>query len=154
MPTSAPLSRLLVPFDGSDPARAALQVALTLAPRGSSLTLLNVVDDSPVMRDEAIAMVVTDPAPLLDALDAEGAALLDEAAALCRAAGIETRTRVVHETPVAGILTAIREDGSTLVVMGTHARSGIARAFLGSTTEGVLRASPIPVLAVPLHKSE
>jgi len=32
--------------------------------------------------------------------------------------------------------------------MGTHARSGLARAFLGSTTEGVLRMTEAPVLAV------
>ena len=32
--------------------------------------------------------------------------------------------------------------------MGTHARTGVARSFIGSTTEGVLRASTVPVLTV------
>ena len=35
-----------------------------------------------------------------------------------------------------------------LIVIGTHARSGVPRAFLGSTTEGVLRSGTTPVLAV------
>jgi nucleotide-binding universal stress UspA family protein len=32
--------------------------------------------------------------------------------------------------------------------LGTHGRSGIPRMFLGSTAEGVVRHSQIPVLTV------
>ena len=33
--------------------------------------------------------------------------------------------------------------------MGTHGRSGLARAVLGSVTERVVRESPTPVLTIP-----
>lgn len=36
-----------------------------------------------------------------------------------------------------------------LIVMGTHARGGIKRFFLGSVAERVLRTSKVPVLTVP-----
>lgn len=37
------------------------------------------------------------------------------------------------------------------VVMGTHGRSGIARAILGSVAEAVIRHAPCPVVVVPLR---
>ena len=39
-------------------------------------------------------------------------------------------------------------EGTSLIVMGTHGRTGIARAMLGSVTEKVVRMAPCPVLTV------
>jgi len=35
-----------------------------------------------------------------------------------------------------------------LIVMGTHGRRGVPRAFLGSVAERVVRLSPVPVLTI------
>ena len=35
-----------------------------------------------------------------------------------------------------------------LIVLGTHGRSGVARAVLGSTAEAVVRHAPCPVVVV------
>ena len=51
--------------------------------------------------------------------------------------------------PVREIIAAAAEWRADLIVLGTHARSGLARLFLGSTAEGVLRHSTCPVLIVP-----
>jgi len=51
--------------------------------------------------------------------------------------------------PVREILAAANEWRADLLVLGTHARSGLARMFVGSTAEGVLRHSTCPVLIVP-----
>jgi universal stress protein A len=45
-------------------------------------------------------------------------------------------------------LEVAREIGADLIVMGTHGRSGLAHAFLGSVAEKVVRMSPIPVLTL------
>jgi len=37
-----------------------------------------------------------------------------------------------------------------LIVMGTHGRTGLAHAFLGSVAERVVRGAPCPVLTVRL----
>jgi len=58
---------------------------------------------------------------------------------------------ITQRTVVQGILEAARDLGASLIVMGTHARSGVGRLVYGSTTEGVMRKSSIPVLAVPLR---
>ena len=38
-----------------------------------------------------------------------------------------------------------------LIVMGTHGRTGVRRAILGSVTERVLRTAPCAVMAIPPH---
>jgi nucleotide-binding universal stress UspA family protein len=50
--------------------------------------------------------------------------------------------------PVEEILLAARQYHSDLIVMGTHGRSGLLRAVLGSVAEGVLRRANCPVVAV------
>lgn len=37
-----------------------------------------------------------------------------------------------------------------LIVMGTHARTGLRRAFLGSVAEEVVRHAPAPVVVIPV----
>jgi nucleotide-binding universal stress UspA family protein len=149
MPTTTPpFSHLLVPYDGSDPARAALKLAVALAAGGAKLTVATVVNEMAVIAQSATTMMVYDPTPLMDALDSQGKALLDDAVAFCGAAKVTVAVQLVHDTPVSGIANLVDERGCDLVVMGTHARTGMARTFLGSTTEGLLRLSRVPVLTV------
>lgn len=41
-----------------------------------------------------------------------------------------------------------KDEGVDLIIMATHGRTGLARVFLGSVAEAVIRRSPVPVLAV------
>jgi nucleotide-binding universal stress UspA family protein len=142
-----PFPRVLVPYDGSEPARAALTLALALGQGGATLVLITIVDETAVIAD-ATSTVVYDPTTMLDELDTAGQALLDEAAAVCSTAGIVPVTDTARATPVAGILAGAHAHACDLIVMGTHARTGVERLFLGSTTAGVLRSSRVPVLTV------
>lgn len=149
MPTPhTPFTHALVPYDGSEPARAALMLAIALAKRGAALTVATIVDEATVIAQSASATTAYDPTPLMDVLDDQGLALLDDAVAQCRTAKVVPGLDMVHDTPVDGILSAVVKHACDLVIMGTHARTGIARTFLGSTTEGVLRASQVPVLTM------
>lgn len=47
------------------------------------------------------------------------------------------------------ILEATREEETNLIVLGTEGRSGVAKFFLGSVAEAVLRSADRDVLAVP-----
>jgi nucleotide-binding universal stress UspA family protein len=51
--------------------------------------------------------------------------------------------------PADEILEAAKEEMADLVVLGTAGRSGLAKFFLGSVAESVLRAADRDVLAVP-----
>jgi nucleotide-binding universal stress UspA family protein len=47
----------------------------------------------------------------------------------------------------------IEQVGIDLIVLGTRGRTGVGRAFLGSTAEEILRLAPCPVLTVGPHVS-
>jgi nucleotide-binding universal stress UspA family protein len=139
-------SAVLVPYDGSEPARVALALGLVALAPGGTLTVLTVVDEAPVIAQSATTVMAYDPTPLFEALDAQARAVQAEAAAICTTAGRTPAGAIVHDTPVPGILAACAKHACDLIVMGTHARTGLARTFLGSTTEGVLRATEVPVM--------
>jgi nucleotide-binding universal stress UspA family protein len=46
------------------------------------------------------------------------------------------------------ILWTAEDLGCDLIVMGTHGRTGLARALMGSVAEAVVRRAPCPVLTV------
>ena len=46
------------------------------------------------------------------------------------------------------VLSTAQRLRADLIVLGTHGLSGIGKVFFGSTTEAILRTSPVPVLAV------
>ncbi len=57
--------------------------------------------------------------------------------------------RILREgDPTEQILAAIDELKPLMVVMGTHGRRGLARVFMGSVAERVVRRSPVPVMTV------
>lgn len=149
-----PFRRILVPYDGSEPSGRALAFGIALGRLGIALDVAHVVDETPVFSQSEITADFYDPTPIIDALDEQGRALLGAVAERCRAAGVEVTTELVHDQPVVGILTFAERYGDELIVLGTHARSGLPRTFLGSTTEGVLRNGTLPVLAVSTMMSE
>jgi nucleotide-binding universal stress UspA family protein len=146
--TSSPFTSVLVPYDGSEPSQAALAQALALSEPGTRLVIASVVDETPLISEAGSSMVTYDPSSLFEALDEAGQAHLTDALTRCAAAHVTPVTELIHDQPVPAILAASKKHGSNLIIMGTHARTGAARLFLGSTTEGVLRWSDIPVLTI------
>ncbi len=61
--------------------------------------------------------------------------------------GEQVKVLVVEGDAAQRILSVARGRQADLIVMGTHGRSGLERALLGSVAEAVMRASSIPVLA-------
>jgi universal stress protein A len=50
--------------------------------------------------------------------------------------------------PVDSILSAAKDVGAELIIVGTHGRTGLAHLALGSVAERVVRTAAIPVLTV------
>ena len=71
----------------------------------------------------------------------------------CRILSKVSAPKVVHEVirdvqEAPAILRYAHEKDIDLIVMGTHARSGVSRMFLGSVAAEVLRVTDIPVLVI------
>jgi nucleotide-binding universal stress UspA family protein len=78
---------------------------------------------------------------------------------LIREAGLkpgQARTAIRTGVAFEQIIKAAREVGADLIVMGTHGRTGLAHALLGSVAQKVVRKAPCPVLTVrhPTFKFE
>jgi nucleotide-binding universal stress UspA family protein len=60
---------------------------------------------------------------------------------------------LVEGSPVPEILRVANEFKFDVIVMGTHGRTGLSRALMGSVTERVLRKAPCPVVSVKEQQS-
>ena len=147
------ISRILVPVDFSPHAERAFSYATTLALRlGAKLSLLHVVEDPFVTGAWSAEIYVPNVPELLDKVikGAEGhLATLKESAA---AAGVTADTTVITGRPAHAIVEHAKEGGFDLIVIGTHGRTGLSHALMGSVAERVVRRAPCPVLT--MHAGE
>jgi nucleotide-binding universal stress UspA family protein len=141
--------RILVPMDGSDTAERGLREAIRLASgHDTQLILLYVIDDFPTVRQLAASE------PLDDQIARRRHAaeqMLGKGVELAKAADVASRTEVctaIVDAPGSIVETAVKT-ACGLIVIGTHGRSGVRRAVLGSVAEQVSRHSPMPVMLVP-----
>ena len=137
------IKRILVAYDLRDATLPALKYAALLAGRFAAKVTITYADMS------------TYPIDLYEATYAPPTEVeLEEIRQK-----IETKARAVFRdlpfeivlesgSPVPSILRVAREKNADLVILGTHARTGIRRAFIGSVAEEVLHDATIPVLTI------
>jgi nucleotide-binding universal stress UspA family protein len=65
-----------------------------------------------------------------------------------RAGALDVDTKMLMGSAHAEILRVAEEEKFDLIVMGTHGRTGLGHAFMGSVAERVVRQAPCPVLTV------
>jgi nucleotide-binding universal stress UspA family protein len=137
--------RILVPVDGSEQSDAAVALALRMASEDKGeLIFVHAVE---LNRIAALAgPAPLDPSMAIDAACRVGNELLDATKAKADAAGVRCTTELPEDECVGSVLELARQKKADLIVVGSHGRSGISRALLGSVAEGILRRSPVPVL--------
>ena len=133
--------RLLVGYDGSKESEKALDYAVDLAKAsGGTLVVQHVLSIGP----EAYEGGVVDLAGIETALGK----MLDAAAERARTAGVSA-TKVLSRGDVAAtILREAEQRGADLIVVGGLGKGRMARLFLGSVADKLVRAAPVPVLVV------
>ena len=136
---------VLCPIDFSDPSRAALVYADALAEHfGAELVLLAV--DDPLLAEAAGAGLDT-PLEVETRKELERFASSVIGSAVTGAAHITLHVRTGK--PAVEILREAHERAPDLIVMSSRGQTGARKLFFGSTTERVLRETPIPVLVTP-----
>lgn len=140
-------TRILIPTDGSDVVTPAIRTALDIADKyDATLHALFIVDPPSSVASAGDGFTGVDN--LLAELEDEGHSATTTIADQATDAGIETTTAVQRGNPHDDILTYAADHDIDLIVMGTHGRTGVKRALLGSVTEDVVRHAEIPVLTV------
>jgi len=141
--------RILVPIDGSDAASCGLSEAIRIAVSfGSTIRLFHAVCIEPS------AAAVANRADLEGyrrTLLERARNLLGSAASTAGNAGLAVETEVcelAHGRPASAILDDASSSRCDLIVMGTHGRSDLGHAVVGTNAEEVVRKSPVPVLSV------
>jgi nucleotide-binding universal stress UspA family protein len=131
---------LIVPLDGSELAERAMPLAAALAQAsGDEIEFVHVLG-SPA--DEASYFGFQTGA--FDSAQFEA-----EVTALARQHNLAASSTLASGRPSEFIVHEAQRPGARAVVMASHGRTGIRRAYLGSVAEQVVRASPIPVLLMP-----
>jgi nucleotide-binding universal stress UspA family protein len=146
------LQRILVPLDGSPLAELAESPALMIARlSGGVLDLFRVVEPAVPIWAPFPGGALPGEAPDSLRLRVEHAEReLEERAEAIRAAGVSVGTGVlVGPDPAGAILHRVQEVTADLIVLATHGRGGLSRVLLGSVTDKVVRAAPVPVLVCP-----
>ncbi len=140
--------RILVPIDGSRTAAVGLDEAIRVARlTHGELRLLHVLDataysagfePTSIYGNDDIALMKRDSTRILE----QGIARAEARDVRADGVLLETATERVCDLVVAQAVSW----GADLIVIGTHGRRGVARLFMGSDAEQILRAAPVPVL--------
>ncbi len=151
-----PLRRLVLPLDGSPLAERIIEPAVELGRlTDAKFTLLRVVQPPPPWLPPAAGPDRADvTANLIDRIAAgqervrhEAEQYLEGVADGLRQRGLDVQTCVlVEEQPAEGILDEAAREGGDLIALETHGRRGLARLFLGSVADKLVRGGSVPVL--------
>jgi nucleotide-binding universal stress UspA family protein len=139
-----PYRRALIASDLSEASRPALHAALSLFP-DTSLALLHAFDTPHA------SLTGLDPARLAETARAAAAEECDRfLAASTLAPSVRSRLPVLleHGDPVWLLNEYAHDHDADLAVIGTHGRSGLLGALIGSMAQRILEASDIDVLVV------
>jgi len=143
------IQRILVPVDGSEGSQNALEHAIDVV-EGHQAEVVIVLAVEPIHlrigaqvagRGTNVRMIADEQRMVAEKHIAKLASRLAEQG---------VKARAVVETGAADevILATAKKLGCDLIVMSTHARSGLAHLLLGSITEKVVRGATCPVLTI------
>ncbi len=146
------ISKILVPIDGSKAAQKAAKYAVDLAKQtGAKVTLLSVIDHRFIIS----LSVSTSASPthvresVEDYLKQSAQAATDAIVKLCKQNHLQYKTVIRKGHPVEEIVSEAKRSKADLIVMGSHGKSALKAAVLGSVTYGVMhKDTKIPVLIV------
>jgi len=139
------IKHVMVPSDFSLPSKMAANYGVALARKARArLTILHVIEPLP-----SEALVPAEDAARLE-IERSEEALQKLSSLLSPEDEEDLDLRIVLKSGNVQkeIVSAAAEQKPQLVVLGTHGRGRLGQLIIGSTTQGVLRKLPIPVLTV------
>jgi nucleotide-binding universal stress UspA family protein len=135
---------ILVPTDFSAYADQALDYAIAFAQAlQARLTLLHVFHLSPLSVGDMPPAVLS---ATLQEMETSAQQRMQATLARVHHGGLQADSAIIEGIPLQTILDTAHARGVDLIIMGTHGRTGLTHAFMGSVAEKVVRLAPCPVL--------
>lgn len=136
------MSTLVLGYDGSPSANAALAKTIEVAPAlGASVVVVFGYYLSPLGGG--------DVRDFKERLESIASHEVGRAVADLEAVGIETSSRILSIKPAEAILEVAEEVGAAMIVVGTVGESPMRGAMLGSVVLKLVQRSSTPLLVVP-----
>ena len=146
------ISKILVATDGSATAWKAVEYAAGLAKQlNAAITFLSVIDKGffVVQTVPGVATPTNLMEPVEDYLRQTAETYIREAEKLCKDKGIQSNGLIRSGHPVDEIIKEAKKSKVDLIVMGSHGKSAMEAAVLGSVAFGVVhKETKSPVLIV------
>ena len=138
--------KILLPVDGSELSLDAVRFAIRIVRGGlrADAVLANVQEPANLYE----LLVAHDPEVINKVSDEAGRHTLQSAMALLDAAGIQYECEVAKGDPAHTIIDIAERFACDMVVMGARGNSALRSAMMGSVSNEVLHASPVPVVIV------
>lgn len=135
--------KILLALDGSTPARAAVNaVKYHFWPPGTTIRVFTAASSTFSLWPEYDFIEYE---ALLRAAEKESESVAKQGAAELAALSAKVETVVRQGDPRHAIIEEARSWGADLIVLGSHGRTGLARALMGSVAEYVVRHAPCSV---------
>jgi nucleotide-binding universal stress UspA family protein len=148
-----PFRSILVPLDGSPLAEQAVPLGARIAEEAGSTLRLALVHQTPPPNPDAAGLFASVESATRES--EQGYLHAMEAKLRERGRRVSSAVMLTGEGgPGPALVEYVRQMDIDLVVMATHGRGGIRRAWLGSVADHLIRNLEVPVLLVRQHEGE
>ena len=149
---------VILAYDGSDPAKAAVRAAARLL-TAKKVVVVTVWEPGLALISSAASIPpgAEIPGPDLETITEvdqkaqdHASSVAEQGAELARSAGLEAEAQAVPDEVNVGetVVRIAKERGAQAVVIGSRSLSGLRATFLGSTSQTVAHHAHVPVLVV------
>lgn len=142
------MKTILTPVDFSTATARVIDAAVDLAHAvEGEVVLLHAVQPPTVTSDYGLAM--ENVQEIISVSEKASARQLEHLLRQLSDRGVKSRTEQTTGPAVSAIVSAAEAFKAAYVVMGSHGHTALYDLLVGSTTHGVLKKSPCPVVIVP-----
>lgn len=146
------MKKILAPIDFSPATAHVLDAATALAADiEAEITLFHSTQPPTVTSDYGLAM--ENVQEIVAVTEKTAQRQLEHSLRKLSDRGIKAHSESASGSAVNAIVTKAKDMGAAYIVMGSHGHTALYDLLVGSTTHGVLKHSPCPVVIVPPHKA-
>lgn len=144
-----PFTKILIAIDFSENSECAFDYALTLATRfDAELTIIHVINEPVDLRGFYVPHISFEQ--LEKEIEESAVKMMETFCSTKLGTFSNYKTVIVTGIPCDEIIAAATKMDASMIVLGTHGRTGLDRILFGSTAERVVRSADCPVLTVKL----